>query len=79
MSAITVRNLPEATYYALKLRARQHGRSTEAEVRLILQAAVEPPLTLAVAFACEPASADDFDFDFELPQRTDLARMAELS
>lgn len=36
MSAITIRNLPEATHGALKQRAAEHGRSTEAEVREIL-------------------------------------------
>ncbi len=42
MAAITVRNLSEATHRALKRRAAQHGRSTEAEVRTILEEAVHP-------------------------------------
>jgi plasmid stability protein len=42
MRAITIRNLPEGTHRALKVRAAQHGRSTEAEVRAILDAAVHP-------------------------------------
>lgn len=42
MSVVTVRNLPEATHRALKLRAAQHGRSTEAEIREILEEAVRP-------------------------------------
>lgn len=42
MSSVTVRNLPEATHRALKQRAAQHGRSTEAEIRHILEAAVRP-------------------------------------
>lgn len=36
MSALTVRNLPDETHRALKLRAAQHGRSTEAEARHFL-------------------------------------------
>lgn len=40
MSSVTVRNLPEATHRALKHRAALHGRSTEAEIRHILEAAV---------------------------------------
>ena len=32
MSVVTVRNLPEKTHRALKRRAVQHGRSTEAEM-----------------------------------------------
>lgn len=42
MPAITVRNLSEETHRALRLRAAEHGRSTEAEVRAILDAAVRP-------------------------------------
>ena len=42
MPAVTVRNLSEETHRALKARAAQHGRSTEAEIRAILDAAVLP-------------------------------------
>jgi len=42
MTAVIVRNLPEETHRALKLRAAQHGRSTEAEIRQILEEAVRP-------------------------------------
>ena len=42
MAVITVRNLPEQTHRALKVRAAEHGRSTEAEIREILKAAVQP-------------------------------------
>ena len=42
MAAITVRNLSEKVHRALKVRAAHNGRSTEAEVRLILQEAVIP-------------------------------------
>jgi plasmid stability protein len=42
VSAITVRNLSEETHRALKARAAAHNRSTEAEVRAILDAAVAP-------------------------------------
>ena len=42
MTAITIRNLSEETHRALKARARAHHRSTEAEVRAILDAAVAP-------------------------------------
>ena len=49
MSAITVRNLSDETRRALKVRAAQNGRSTEAEIRLILQAAVRPSVGLGSA------------------------------
>lgn len=42
MPAVTIRNLPEETHRALRVRAAQHGRSTEAEIRDILEAAVRP-------------------------------------
>ena len=42
MAAVTVRNLPEETHRALKLRAARNGRSTEAEIRVILEEAVRP-------------------------------------
>jgi antitoxin FitA len=40
-TAVTIRNIPTATHRALRARAAQHGRSTEAEIRLILEAAVK--------------------------------------
>ena len=42
MAAVTIRNIPKETHRALKLRAAQHGRSTEAEIRTILEEAVRP-------------------------------------
>lgn len=42
MAAITVRNLSDATHRALKARAAKNRRSTEAEVRAILDHAVSP-------------------------------------
>jgi len=51
MSSVTVRNLPDATHRALKLRAAQHGRSTEAEIRTILDVVVAPKLVMGTALA----------------------------
>ena len=42
MHAMTIRNLPDETHRALKQRAVLHGKSTEAEVRAILEEAVRP-------------------------------------
>jgi antitoxin FitA len=42
MAVLTVRNLPDETHRALRVRAAHHGRSTEAEVRAILEEAVRP-------------------------------------
>ena len=42
MSVVTVRNLPEETHRALKARAKLHHKSTEAEIRSILEDVVRP-------------------------------------
>lgn len=42
MAAITIRNVPEEVHRALRVRAAMHGRSTEAEIRDILESAVKP-------------------------------------
>jgi antitoxin FitA len=42
MAVVTVRNLSEEVHRALRMRAAQHGRSTEAEIRAILEDAVRP-------------------------------------
>jgi antitoxin FitA len=42
MAMLTVRNLPDEVHRALRIRAAEHGRSTEAEVRDILEMAVKP-------------------------------------
>ncbi|MCE4282552.1 Arc family DNA-binding protein [Xanthomonas hortorum pv. vitians] len=41
MAILTVRNVPDEVHRALRLRAAEHGRSTEAEVREILESAVK--------------------------------------
>lgn len=42
MASITIRNVPEEVHRALRVRATQHGRSTEAEIRAILEQATKP-------------------------------------
>jgi len=42
MRSITVRNVPDEVHRALRVRAAQHGRSAEAEIREILERAVKP-------------------------------------
>jgi len=42
MAILTVRNVPDDVHRALRVLAARHGRSTEAEVRAILAAAVKP-------------------------------------
>ncbi len=42
MPILTVRNLPDEVHRGLRVRAAHRGRSTEAEVRAILEEAVRP-------------------------------------
>lgn len=51
MATVTVRNLPEEVHRALRVRAAMHGRSTEAEIRSILESTVRPPQRLRLGTA----------------------------
>ena len=51
MAAVTIRNLSDEAHRALKVRAAQHNRSTEAEIRAILEAAVRPEGRLRIGTA----------------------------
>ncbi|HEX2886286.1 FitA-like ribbon-helix-helix domain-containing protein [Vineibacter terrae] len=42
MASITIRNVPDEVHRALRVRAAMHGRSTEAEIRDILEKAAKP-------------------------------------
>jgi len=42
MRSVTIRNVPDEVHRAIRVRAAQHGRSTEAEIREILQTFVKP-------------------------------------
>lgn len=51
MAILTVRNVPDDVHRALRVRAAQHGRSMEAEVREILAAVVKPEKRVREALA----------------------------
>ena len=42
MPSVTIRNIPDEVHRALRVRAALHGRSAEAEIREILENAVQP-------------------------------------
>lgn len=42
MPSITIRNVPDEVHRAIRIRAARHGRSTEAEIRDILERAAKP-------------------------------------
>lgn len=48
MANLSVRNLPEEIHRALRMRAARNGRSTEAEIRAILEETVRPPKRLKI-------------------------------
>lgn len=51
MATVIVRNLPDEAHRALRMRAASHGRSTEAEIRDILESTVHPPQRLRLGTA----------------------------
>lgn len=51
MAAVTIRNLSDEAHRALKVRAAQHNRSAEAEMRAILEAAALPEGRLRIGTA----------------------------
>ena len=68
MAALTIRNLSEATHRALKARAAAHNRSTEAEVRSILDAAVAPPDRVRVGSLLASIGQDAGGVDLIVPR-----------
>ncbi len=71
MPAVTVRNISESTHRALRLRAANSGRSTEAEIRYILEAAVQPAQErLKVGDAIHKLAMKHGGFELDLQPRT---------
>jgi plasmid stability protein len=79
MRAVTIRNLSDETHRALKLRAAQHNRSTEAEMRAILDAAVRPEgrLRLGAALARLSRKVGLANADVDALEQTRDTRPAE--
>lgn len=78
MSTLTIRQLNERTHARLRSRAARHGRSVEAEVRAILDAAVDLP-EQNFLLALHAAVSDVGGVDLPLPQRADSPRRVDLS
>jgi plasmid stability protein len=78
VGALTIRQLDERTHARLRGRAAEHGRSVEAEVRAILDAAVnlsEQNFLLSL----HAVMADAGGIDLDVPPRTDQPRPVDLS
>lgn len=73
MRTVTVRNLPEETHRALRVRAAHHGRSIEAEIRVILEETVRPSRRPKIGseihrIASEIGKMDDLEISRERSQ-----------
>jgi plasmid stability protein len=66
MAAVTVRNLPDAVHRALKIRAARHGHSTEAEIREILETAVQSPDRVKLGSALAAIGQEFGGIDLEI-------------
>ena len=65
MSTLTIRNVSDNTHYLLKARAKSNGRSTEAEVRAILDAVAAPQKKLGDAIKAIGQSVRGFELQIE--------------
>ncbi len=68
MASVTVRNLPDDVHKALRVRAAQNGRSTEAEIRMILEEAVKSKKRLLIGSELA-AFGDKHGIDFDIAVR----------
>jgi plasmid stability protein len=78
MGTLTIRQLDERTHARLRGRAASHGRSVEAEVRAILDAAVDLP-EQNILLALRTTMAEAGGIDLEVPARSDLPRPVDLA
>ncbi|HBX79687.1 MAG: toxin-antitoxin system antitoxin subunit [Propionibacteriaceae bacterium] len=78
MSSITIRQLDERTHARLRGRAAKHGRSVEAEVRAILDAAVDLP-EQNFLMSLHTSMAEVGGVDLTIPARTDYPRPVDLT
>jgi plasmid stability protein len=76
MASITVRNLPDETHRALRIRAAQNGRSTEAEVREILEQAVRPKERVKIGSELAAFGDKHHLNDLNIVREDDAARIA---
>lgn len=70
MAAVTIRNLRDETHRALKARAARHGRSTEAEIRAILEEAVQPAERLKIGSAIAAKAREFGGADLDITRDT---------
>lgn len=74
MAVMTIRGLDDEVRDKLRIRAAQHGRSMEAEIRLILTEAVNSPLERTLADLLLDLRDAARGGDFEIPDHVRNAR-----
>ena len=79
MPAIVVRNISTETHRALRVRARQHGRSTEAEIRAILDGAVRPTTRIRLGSALATLARPFGGLELKIKRDKTPANPAELA
>jgi antitoxin FitA len=78
MAAIVIRNLSSETHRALQARAAQHGRSTEAEARTILDEAVRPVARVKIGSALAALARPFGGLDLDISRDETPAEPIEL-
>ncbi len=79
MPAIVVRNISAETHRALRARAKQHGRSTEAEIREILDRAVRPSTRVKLGSALSALAQPLGGLDLKIRRDKTPAEPADLT
>ncbi|WP_432505491.1 FitA-like ribbon-helix-helix domain-containing protein [Kineococcus arenarius] len=76
---MSIRDLDDGVRERLRVRAAQHGRSMEAEIRAILTDAVAPPpRAQGLGRALLSSFSGTGGADLELPSRSETPRAADL-
>ncbi len=79
MATLTIRDLDDELKAQLRIRAAEHGRSMEAEVRAILRTVLTRPTDgPGMGTRIRQRFAGPDDLAIEQPPRTERARFAEL-
>ena len=79
MATLTIRDFDDDLKAALRVRAAEHGRSMESEVREILRTVLERPSSgPGRATRIRQRFSGVGDTDLELPNRTERPRAAEI-
>ncbi len=74
MATLTIRNLDDEVREKLRIRAAQHGRSMEAEVRAVLTDAVASPVERTLLDVLAEMRDALGGLELELPPRADTVR-----